>query len=86
MPVYLVYLPLTADIDAIEVDGAMAALDDRLMLVRTGQTRSRLYHSLKRQMPGDAALLVAPLEDAPKFKGLRPGATTAARRLFSQTG
>lgn len=86
MTAYLAYLPQTADIDAIEVDGAMFPLDDHLMLVRTEQTRSRLYHALKRQMPEDAAILVAPLEDAPKFKGMRQGALAAARRLFPQTG
>ena len=55
-------------------------LDDGLYLVRTQQTRSELYHSVKRRL-SPAKLLVAPLAALPKFKGMKPGATTHARRL-----
>jgi hypothetical protein len=51
-----------------------------LYLVRTEQTRSQLYHSIKRQFDPDR-LLVAPLLDMPKFQGMNAGVTQAARRL-----
>jgi hypothetical protein len=49
-------------------------LDEGLYLVRTTQTRSQLYHEIKRRL-APAALLVAPLSDLPKFKGMRRGAS-----------
>ena len=82
MPVYLAFMPSSADIDEIEIEGAAFAFDARTMLVQTAQSRSRLYHGLKRQLPDGAPLLVAPLSEAPKFKGMREGALKAARRLF----
>jgi hypothetical protein len=49
-----------------------------LWLVRSGLTRSRLYHRVKRQLPEGTALLCAPLGDEPggwpKFKGMDAGA------------
>ena len=68
---YLVYLeapPLrdpSATADMIE-------LMPGLYLVETGQTRSQLYHSLKRRFD-PVRLLVAPMAQAPKFKGMAPG-------------
>jgi hypothetical protein len=82
MTAYLAYLPDAPDIEALEIDGAVFAMDDRVLLIETGLTRSRLYHALKRQLPDGAALLVAPLADAPKFKGMADGALKAARGLF----
>jgi len=43
-----------------------------LYLVKTGQTRSQLFHSLKRRFD-PVRLLVAPMAQAPKFKGMAPG-------------
>ena len=55
------------------------ALSPTMLLVRTGETRSRLYHFVKRRVaPG--RLLVAVLDDAPKFKGFAAGALTWLRR------
>lgn len=82
MPAYLAYFPDTADPDELEVEGAVFALDARIWLIETKLTRSRLYHQLKWRLPVGAALLVAPLADAPKFKGMAPGALKATRRLF----
>lgn len=81
MPAYLAYFPDGADLDDLEVEGAVFALDARVWLIETRLTRSRLYHQLKWSLPVGAALLVAPLADAPKFKGMAPGAMKAARRL-----
>jgi len=37
-------------------------------------TRSQLYHRIKWQLENGSPLLLAPLSDAPKFKGMNPGA------------
>ena len=49
-------------------------LQPGLFMVRSERTLSRLYHAIKRQLPGDTALIVAPVEGAPKFKGMAEGA------------
>ena len=48
-------------------------LAPRLHLVESGRSRSRLYHAIKHTLPADTALLLAPLAEDPKFKGLAPG-------------
>ena len=72
---YLVYArgPFT---DLADVDGAVE-LDEGLYVIRNSQTRSQLYHAVKRRLSPDT-LLVAPLSDLPKFKGMKDGST---RRL-----
>lgn len=62
--------------------GDVVVLDQGLYLVRTPQTRSELYHAVKRLL-NPAKLLVAPLSDLPKFKGMRPGSTVLARSLIT---
>lgn len=69
---YLVYLeaevlPRTGE------DPHLLELAPCLYLVESPQTRSRLYHALKRRH-APRKLLVAPLADAPKFKGMSAGA------------
>ena len=44
-------------------------------------SRSKLYHRIKWQLPEGAGLLVAPLSDAPKFKGMDDGALAWLRSL-----
>ena len=51
-----------------------------LTLIVSPHSRSRVYHGLKDLMPSDAALLVAPLADVPKFKNMAPGALAWARQ------
>ena len=75
---YLVYVQgmpsdMTDGIDGIE-------LDDGLYLIWTDQTRSQLSHAIKWRL-GPERLLVAPLADLPKFKGMKPGATKKAGML-----
>ena len=55
------------------------ALSEGLFMVRSERTLSKLYHAVKRQLPEGTALLAAPLADAPKFKGMSPGALTWLR-------
>lgn len=57
-------------------------LADGLYLAVSALTRSRLYHRIKRQLPPDSALLIAPLADAPKFKGMSPGALAFTRTIW----
>lgn len=49
-------------------------LADTLHLVDGEAGRSAVYHAVKHALPPGTALLVAPLDQLPKFKGLAPGA------------
>ena len=49
-------------------------LRDGLMLVDSPLALSPLYHRIKWAMPAGSALLVAPLDGAPKLKGMEAGA------------
>ena len=51
-----------------------------LMLIDSPLSRSRLYHRVKWALPPGTALLVAPLAEAPKFKGMNAGALAWTRR------
>lgn len=76
--VYLVYLETDRPAriaDAFEV----FELVPGLFLIETRQTRSQLYHAVKRRFAPER-LLVAPLSDAPKFKGMAAGAVKWLRR------
>lgn len=75
---YIVYVA-GQDVDMVD-DPDVVVLDEGLYLVRSGQTRSQLYHAIKRRTD-PAHLLVAPLADLPKFKGMKPGSLEKARRL-----
>ena len=52
---------------------ALAADGRQVLLVETEETVSRVYHELKRLLPADSALLVAPVERRPKAKGVTEG-------------
>ena len=58
----------------VEIAEPVQPLEPGLFLVRSERTLSRVYHAVKRQLPADTALLVAPLAGAPKFKGMAAGA------------
>ena len=68
---YLVHL----DVDVArhpEPSPDLVELAPGLYLTESARTRSQVYHAIKwRYSPG--RLLVAPLADDPKFKGMRPG-------------
>ena len=49
-------------------------LEDGLLLVDSALGLSPLYHRIKRALPPDTPLLVAPLAGRPKFKRMAPGA------------
>lgn len=44
-----------------------------LLLLRSDETRSAVYHAVKWSIPEGRAVVVAPLADAPKAKGVAPG-------------
>lgn len=69
---YLVYLRDGAPLEPAEFAG-LRKLDEGLYLLRTTQTRSKVYHAIKRAAQPEG-LLVAPLADSPKFKGMAEGA------------
>lgn len=49
-------------------------LREGLTLIDSVESRSAVYHAVKRRIPEGTALLVAPLADDPKSKGMAPGA------------
>jgi len=68
---YLVHL----DIDvAAHPDPSpdLVELSPGLYLTESARTRSQVYHAIKRRF-SPRRLLVAPLADDPKFKGMAPG-------------
>lgn len=72
---YLAYLSTRGgQAISLDVDAAFHELDSDL-------SRSKLYHRIKWAHDGLTAVLVAPLADAPKFKGMKPGALTWLRDL-----
>jgi hypothetical protein len=44
-----------------------------LVLLRSDGTRSEVYHHLKWSQPEGRSILLAPLAEAPKAKGMAPG-------------
>lgn len=75
---YIVYVA-GQDMGMVD-DPDVVVLCEGLYLIRSGQTRSQLYHAIKRRT-APARLLVAPLADLPKFKGMKPGSLEKAHRL-----
>jgi hypothetical protein len=79
---FIVYLEPEEDAQARGAFGSDSfRLQRGLYLMQTPRTRSRVYHSIKRKLSPDAALLVAPLEQAPKFKKMSDGALKWVRSL-----
>lgn len=75
---YLLWIDPAVEVPGgFDLHGDGHPLAEALWLVRSGLSRSRLYHRIKWQLPSGAALLVAPLADTregwPKFKGMEPG-------------
>lgn len=64
---------------ADEAGGCIVA--DDLAIVSTTLERSRLYHQVKWSQGDGAPILVAPLDGAPKMKGMAPGAHACLDQL-----
>lgn len=50
-----------------------------LLLVATDETLSRVFHEVKWLLPDDGSLLVAPLSERPKARGVAPGTVSWLR-------
>ena len=70
---YIIYLRSPQQPLKLEEFEGLRQLDDGLYLLRSSQSRSKVYHVIKRAALPEG-LLVAPLEDDPKFKGMQDGA------------
>lgn len=60
---------------------ALWPLGPGLLLVRSAEHRSAVYHGLKDVLPTGTALLVTELHEIPKFKGMAPGVLAWARSI-----
>ena len=79
---YLLVVPDPDTIpDSLDLHGEGRRFAPGIYCILSDLTRSKLYHRIKWQLADDAALLVAPLEDAPKFKGMDDGALAWLRSL-----
>ncbi len=84
MSIFLAYFEADkADMTAFKEETVAKRLSDELFFIESDETRSRLYHRIKGYLPKDAPLLVAPLDRAPKFKGLKDGALKWIRARLS---
>ena len=81
MPLFLVWHDPERAIDP-ELRLALDRFELRpgLMLVDSDLTRSQLYHRIKWALPAGTPLLVAPVKEAPKFKGMAAGALSWVRQ------
>jgi hypothetical protein len=70
---------LTAALDAFELRPGLILVDSDVRL-------STLYHRIKWALPPGAALLVAPLGSAPKFKRMESGALEWIRHRALEAG
>lgn len=68
---YLVYVDVDVANHA-EPSPDLVELAPGLYLTESGRTRSQVYHAIKWRLQ-PRRLLVAPLAEDPKFKGMRPG-------------
>ncbi|MGO1893491.1 MAG: hypothetical protein ACTH0Y_10000 [Luteimonas sp.] len=75
---YLVYLDV-AVADHPDPAPDLVPLAPGLFLTESSRTRSQVYHAIKRRF-APRRLLVAPLADDPKFKGMQAGALAWLRR------
>lgn len=76
----LYIISVRPDPGSLDGVGSTVRLSEGLYVCRTRRTRSRLYHDVKATARPDQ-LLVAPLLDLPKFKGMEPGVTQSLSRF-----
>ena len=71
---FIVYYKGGETLEAENISQLARKLEDRLFLVSTPETQSKLYHHIKRLAQPDA-LFVGQLAALPKFKGMQVGTT-----------
>ncbi|MDQ6525376.1 hypothetical protein RB608_17270 [Nocardioides sp. LHD-245] len=79
MPVFLAWSAAAVPEDVRGPWTELRRLTDELSLVESTESLSRVYHELKWALPEGTALLVAPLSERPKLKGLPATTTTWLR-------
>lgn len=79
---FIVYYKGGDVLEAENVSHSARKLEDRLFLVSTSETQSKLYHHVKRLAQPDA-LFVGRLAALPKFKGMKAGTTKWVGSLMS---
>jgi hypothetical protein len=57
-----------------------------LVLLESTESLSVVYHAVKWSLPDDAALLVTPVPQTPKSRGMAPGTTTWLRDRTARPG
>ena len=83
MNLYLLFFDPDYGPKDLDFCGDGIRLRDGLYLIQSELTRSKLYHRIKWQLKDGAALLVAPLADDPKFKGMEAGSLKWLRDIES---
>lgn len=87
MPLYLAHTSAApGDVVGAGLADDAQQLTERLLLVASDLTRSRLYHGLKRLQPARAPLLVAELAEPPKFKHMTRGSHAWLRSVEDHDG
>lgn len=73
MTVYLLMSdqPLDLDVGARFADHAFVW--DHTLLVESDESQSKVYHAIKHALPADTPLMIAILDQQPKFNGAKPG-------------
>lgn len=79
MSVYLAWSAVSVPDDAAGPWIELRPVAEGVALIESTETLSRVYHELKWSLPEETALVVAPLAERPKLKGLAPGTTTWLR-------
>lgn len=57
-----------------------------LLLFESTESLSVVYHNLKWSLPDDAALIVTPVSQTPKSRGMAPGTTSWLRSRTRPNG
>ncbi|WP_210650313.1 hypothetical protein [Nocardioides sp. SYSU D00065] len=78
MPVYLAWT--AAPPDTLEGPWTEAReVAPGVLLVDSTESLSAVFHAIKWSLPDDAALIVTPVPQTPKSRGMAPGTTTWLR-------
>lgn len=78
MTVYLAWT--AADPDTLEGPWMEARqIAPGLLLLESTESLSVVFHAVKWALPDDAALIVTPVPQTPKSRGMEPGTTTWLR-------
>lgn len=84
MAVYLVYADAELDPDSDGPWEAIILLRPGLAFVQSDLHRSAVYHGIKDTLPARTALLVAELDEPPKFKGMDAGTLAWIRQALPE--